>query len=186
MEYRIKEFFDRRSFLKLGTFVTGMLISHGPVFAKIRPFTSERTLSFYNSHTGESLRTVYWFKGEYLGTALADINYILRDHYSGEVSPIDTRLLDLHYILHRKLEARHPFHVISGYRSPRTNALLSSTGHGVATNSLHISGKALDVRLQGFELSSVRKAAIQLREGGVGYYPKSNFIHLDVGSVRYW
>jgi uncharacterized protein YcbK (DUF882 family) len=163
-----------------------MLITYRSGFARIDPLNPERTLSFYNIHTGESLRAVYWYKGEYLETALADINHILRDHRSDEVRSIDPRLLDLHYILHRKLEARHPFHVISGYRSSRTNGLLFSEGHGVATNSLHTYGKALDIRLPDIELPSLKRAAIQMKGGGVGYYPKSDFVHLDIGRIRYW
>jgi uncharacterized protein YcbK (DUF882 family) len=129
---------------------------------------------------------VYWADGRYLPGALADIDYILRDHRAGEIKPIDTRLLDLMCSLRANLEIRGPFHVISGYRSPETNALLRNRGQGVARNSLHLQGKAVDIRLPGCELSVLRRAAMKLKGGGVGYYPSPNFVHIDVGRVRHW
>jgi uncharacterized protein YcbK (DUF882 family) len=117
---------------------------------------------------------------------LAEIDHILRDHRTGEVRPIDTELLDLAHALGESLGAPGPFHVISGYRSPKTNALLRASGNGVASKSLHLQGKALDIRLPGCDLRRLRRAAVDLKGGGVGHYPGPNFIHIDVGRVRYW
>jgi uncharacterized protein YcbK (DUF882 family) len=105
---------------------------------------------------------------------------------TGEVKAIDTRLLDLAHDLGERLGDRGPFHVISGYRSPQTNALLRASGHGVARNSLHLKGEALDIRLPGTNLPVLRRAALDLKGGGVGYYPGQDFVHIDVGRVRYW
>ncbi|MBW2174784.1 MAG: DUF882 domain-containing protein, partial [Deltaproteobacteria bacterium] len=108
--------------------------------------TIERSLSLHNTHTGESLNTVYWAHGDYLSGALDDLNYILRDHRTEEIKPIDTQLLDLLHALSETLCTRQPFHVISGYRSQATNDFLRTRGRGVARNSLHIQGKAMDIR----------------------------------------
>jgi uncharacterized protein YcbK (DUF882 family) len=158
-----------------------------PVFAAIRDSASlERSLSFYNPNTKEALDTVYWSNGNYLGKALADINYLMKDRFTGEIKPIDTRLLDLLYTIGMELKAQKPFHIISGYRSPKTNALLRKQGKGAAKNSYHMQGEAVDVRLPGYGLSSLRRTAYRLKAGGVGYYPRSGFVHIDVGPVRYW
>ena len=175
---------NRRNFLKLTAFAAAGLIA-GPAFAKIGPL-KQRPLSFYNTHTGEKLRTEYWARGEYLPEGLAEINHILRDHRTNEVKPIDPRLLDLLYALQLKLGSRQAFHIISGYRSLATNDFLFRQSRGVVKNSLHICGKAADIRLPGCKLSSLRHAAMDLQEGGVGYYPTSDFVHVDVGTVRYW
>jgi uncharacterized protein YcbK (DUF882 family) len=110
----------------------------------------------------------------------------LRDHRADEVENIDTDLLDLLFALRKTLETREPFHVISGYRSAKTNATLRAAGSGVAPNSLHRLGKAIDIRTPGRELRVLHEAAVALKGGGVGYYPKSDFVHVDVGRVRYW
>jgi uncharacterized protein YcbK (DUF882 family) len=146
----------------------------------------ERSLAFYNTHTGESLKTVYWFDGNYLPEAAEEINVILRDHRTGEIKSIAPRLLDLLFTLRGELEAKEPFHIISGYRSAATNALLRTISDGIATNSLHLDGKAADIRVPGLALSALRRAAVGLKAGGVGYYPRSDFVHVDIGRVRYW
>jgi uncharacterized protein YcbK (DUF882 family) len=146
----------------------------------------ERSLAFYNTHTGQTLRTVYWLHGDYLSGALEEIDVILRDHRTGEIKSIDPRLLDLLFDLHAKLETNEPFHIISGFRSPATNALLRSSSGGIAKNSLHLDGKAVDIRIPGRAAGTLRQAAVALRAGGVGYYPRSNFVHVDIGRVRYW
>ena len=177
----------RRDFIRLG--MLGFVLSFFPrgVLAAARsPLTIERSLSLQNIHTGESLNTVYWAQGDYLPEALDDLNYILRDHRTGEIKPIDTQLLDLFHALSEKLCARRPFHIISGYRSQATNDLLRKCGRGVARNSLHVHGKAVDIRLPGCDLSVLRKSAMELRGGGVGYYPRPSFVHMDIGTVRYW
>jgi uncharacterized protein YcbK (DUF882 family) len=146
----------------------------------------DRSLFLYNLHTGEGLETVYWSRGKYIPKALADINYILRDHRTGEIESIDKRLLDLLYAIGKRLGSQNSFKIISGYRSPSTNAVLCRRSSAVAKCSLHLQGKAVDIRVPGCELSSLRNTAIALKRGGVGYYPTSNFVHVDVGRVRYW
>jgi uncharacterized protein YcbK (DUF882 family) len=145
-----------------------------------------RSLSFYNTHTGEMLATPYWESGKYLSRPLSEINYILRDHRTDRVLAIDVELLDLLYAMRLKIRSQQPFHIISGYRSPETNALLCKLNRGVVENSLHVSGKAVDIRLPGCALSFLRRVAIDLNRGGVGFYPRSDFIHVDVGRVRFW
>ena len=151
-----------------------------------RRLLAPRTLAFQNLHTGEKLNTVYFADGRYLPDAMRHIDWLLRDFRTDEVHPIDPRLLDLLAALRRRLRLRTPIEVISAYRSPVTNALLASFSEGVATNSLHMQGRAIDVRLPGRPLWAVRRAALALRAGGVGYYPRSQFVHLDVGAVRHW
>lgn len=145
-----------------------------------------RSLAFENLHTGETLHTVYWADGGYVPGALREIDRILRDHRTGEVLPIDTALMDLLYSLNRRLASDAPFGVISGYRSPATNARLRGAGAGVAVHSLHTVGRAIDIRLPGRSLTDLRDAALALRAGGVGYYPRSAFVHVDTGRVRSW
>jgi uncharacterized protein YcbK (DUF882 family) len=147
---------------------------------------NERSLSFYNLHTSESLKTVYWQGGDYLTSSLADINKVLRDHRSGQSHEIDPKLLDLLCDMRLRLDTTEPFQIISGYRSPATNAMLHSKSDGVATRSLHMDGKAVDIRVPKRSLSLVRKTALAMKAGGVGYYPSSDFVHVDVGRVRSW
>jgi uncharacterized protein YcbK (DUF882 family) len=178
---------SRRLFLRWGSL--GLLATALPgraIAAALEPSTAERRLTFFNTHTGEEIEAVYWSKGSYRKQALAEINHILRDHRTDEIKAIDIRLLNLVHALGEALDACAPFHVISGYRSPKTNALLRAEGRGVARNSLHLDGKAIDVRLPGCRLADLRRAAIRLKGGGVGYYPGPDFVHVDVGRVRYW
>ena len=145
-----------------------------------------RSLSLYNAHTGEKLRATYWCQGKYVADALTDINRLLRDHRTGDVKKIDVSLLDLLYVLRGELDSRQPFHIISGYRSVKTNNQLRKHTRGVAKSSLHTSGKAVDLYLPDRQLKTLRTAAVSLKRGGVGYYPDSGFVHVDVGNVRYW
>jgi uncharacterized protein YcbK (DUF882 family) len=147
---------------------------------------SERSLAFYNTHTGEQVISTYWLKGDYVEESLTEINRVLRDHRTNEIKNIDTTLLDLLFALRRELATEQPFHVISGYRSAETNALLRAQSSGVAVNSLHRDGKAIDIRLPGRSLGALRQTAVAMRAGGVGYYQQSDFVHIDVGRVRYW
>jgi uncharacterized protein YcbK (DUF882 family) len=140
----------------------------------------------YDLHTGERFDDVYWADGHYLPEALNRINYLLRDFRTNAVTEIDTALLDILNTLCARLDVNEPFHVVSGYRSPETNAMLRRQGRGVAKNSYHVRGKAVDIRLPGCDLSVVREAALQLKAGGVGYYPRSGFVHLDTGPTRRW
>lgn len=145
-----------------------------------------RRLSFHNLHTGESLDAVYWADGSYVPDVLRRIDTVLRDFRTGDVHPIDRRLLDLLVRLRQKLGTTESVHVISGYRSPNTNAMLRAHSEGVASHSLHMDGMAIDLRVPGRALRDVRAAALDLGGGGVGYYPASDFVHVDVGRVRHW
>lgn len=163
----------------------GCLLALGASRAVAAP-RIERALSFRNLHTDESLRAVYWAEGRVVAEGCARIAQVLRDHRTGEAHPIDCRLLDLLWSLSGALETRSPFQVISGYRSPRSNAALAAASGGVARNSLHMQGLAIDVRLEDAPLERLHGAATTLRGGGVGLYRQSNFVHLDVGRVRTW
>jgi len=147
---------------------------------------NERKLAFLNLHTGERINTAYWAEGEYLPEGLKAIETVLRDHRTGEQRKIDRDLLDMLQLLSYTMGSQNEFHVISGYRSPATNAQLSARSSGVAKRSFHMFGMAIDLRLPGHELSNLRKAALSLQAGGVGFYPGSDFIHMDTGRVRQW
>jgi uncharacterized protein YcbK (DUF882 family) len=146
----------------------------------------ERTLSFYNTHTRERLAVIYKRHGKYVLESLEKINYILRDHRSGDVHPIDPKLLDYLYDLLTEVGNHGEVHIISGYRSPQTNQKLRRRSKGVAKGSQHLQGKALDFRLPGTDTAVLRDAARKMKRGGVGYYRKSDFIQIDTGRVRYW
>ncbi len=176
---------SRRGMLRLSAAAGACALLPAPALANV-PRQGERRLAFYNLHTGERTAATYWADGSYLTDGLSEINHLLRDFRTGEVRAIDRRLLDLLYALQDTLDTRDPFHVISGYRSPKTNASLASTGRGVAKQSLHMRGMAVDIRLPGQRLGDLRDAAKALRGGGVGYYAGSNFVHVDIGRVRYW
>lgn len=176
---------SRRGFLKMSA--AAMLAAAVPGQALAAMSTgAERKLSFYHLHTGEKLDAVYWADGAYQQDSLGEIYHLLRDFRSGDVNPIDTGLLDLLHNLSMKLDTTAQFHVISGYRSPNTNAMLAKHSHGVARHSLHMDGLAVDIRLPGRDLADVHRAALSLKSGGVGYYPVSDFVHVDVGRVRQW
>ena len=147
----------------------------------------ERSLSFDHTHTRERLSLVYAAGGAYIAQALGKLNHFLRDHYSGDVGLIDPHLFDLLHRVKSELGAKEPFQVISGYRCPTTNSSLRNTrGGGVATRSLHMDGKAIDIRIPGVPLAELRDAALSLRAGGVGFYPREQFVHVDTGRVRSW
>jgi len=174
---------DRRSVLRLGF---GLVTSLGAAPAFGRAVPSSRTLAFDNVHTGERLEATYWESGAYHPDALAAIDHILRDYRTDEKIEMDTRLLDLLHALQATLGSRRRYEVLSAYRSPSTNAALFEEGHGVAEHSFHMAGKAIDIRLPGRSLPVLRRAALRLRRGGVGYYPHSGFVHVDVGPLRRW
>ena len=175
---------SRRRFLKWATASACAVTT--PLFAGNGPLTSERKLAFYNMHTGESLSVAYWEQGQYIRESMTVLNRLLRDHRTNEIAPIDNRLFDLLYLLHEKLGSSQPFHVISGFRSPVSNAKLATPGSGVAKGSLHMKGQAIDIYLPECELTALRDAALALHSGGVGYYPNSGFVHVDIGRVRSW
>jgi uncharacterized protein YcbK (DUF882 family) len=177
----------RRDFLKAGALALAGCFVPGTLCAAVRGLqVKERALDLYNTHTGEHLKAVYWSDGRYLSSALSDINHILRDHRTEEIHPMDMDLLDLLHTIHQGACSGEPLHIISGYRSPFTNARLREHSGGVARNSLHMQAKAADIRLPGCTLPELRSIAMSLKAGGVGYYPGSDFIHVDVGRVRYW
>lgn len=145
-----------------------------------------RRLAFDNLHTGEKLDIAYWEDGAYVPSALTEVNWVLRDHRNNQVHEIEPRLLDLLTALSKRLDAGPKFEVISGYRSPQTNALLHAQSSEVARGSLHMLGEAIDIRMAGLDLAYLHRAALSLDLGGVGYYPESDFVHVDIGRVRQW
>jgi len=175
---------DRRQFLHATSVLalSGMASPASALVSENRP----RRLGFQCTHTGECIDAEYWADGRYLPDATAAIDHVLRDFRTGEIHPIDTDLLDLLHSLRSSLDSQESFHVISGYRSPKTNAALQSKSSGVATKSLHMRGMAIDIRLPGRKISEVHRSALALEAGGVGYYPASDFVHVDVGRVRRW
>ena len=184
---------DRRQFLRLGSvaalggaaYLGGVL--PGSVLASVtQQSVPPRALSFFNTHTAETLELVYFERGEYLADALQAINRLLRDHRTDEIKTIDVHLLDLLFTITEKLDAQQPLQVVSGFRSPRSNAQLRSSGHGVAKKSYHMTGQAIDIRIPETSLRSLRQVAIDLKGGGVGYYPRSGFVHVDTGPIRTW
>lgn len=178
---------SRRGFLTcVASGVAMSLVAPGALAAVKPASVRDRKLSFYNTHTGEKLSTTFWADGDYVDDAVEDISWILRDHRTETVSSIDRKLIDLLYQLQTKVDHQGEFHVISGYRSPTTNEMLSQKSSGVAKHSYHTLGQAIDIRLPGFKTAKLHKAAKSLQAGGVGYYAKSDFVHLDTGRVRYW
>lgn len=155
--------------------------------ARIGADDAARMLQLSHTHTGERLAVEYFGAGHYHHEALSEVDRFLRDFRTGAVHRIDPSLLDILHQLRTATGATEPFEVISGYRSPRTNAMLRTRGGGgVASNSLHMQGKAIDIRLPGVSLKDLRDAALDLKRGGVGYYPASQFVHVDTGRVRRW
>ena len=178
---------SRRNFIGL-MLVSGIAgFSPKSIFAADSGSAAEqKSLSLYNPHTKDSFNGVYWSAGEYDRDALKKINHIMRDFRINDVKQIDRSLLDLLSKISQKLKSDKPIHVISGYRSPETNAKLRKRGKAAAKNSYHIQGKAVDIRLPGCRTSVLRRAAYRLKGGGVGYYPHQRFVHIDVGPIRYW
>jgi uncharacterized protein YcbK (DUF882 family) len=175
---------QRRSFLK-STVALASLIGMPALAKAAQSAPGERTLRLYNTHTGESLRTVFWAEGQFIPDALKDINKVLRDHRNNQVATMDPQLLLLLNDVSTKFDDSQ-LHIISGYRSPESNAKLHANSNGVAKHSMHMDGKAIDIRMPGKSLAQVHKAAMAMRRGGVGYYPDSQFVHMDTGRVRYW
>ena len=146
----------------------------------------ERSLSFYHTHTGKALTVVYYKNGAYVPAALDAIDRYLEDFRNGEEHRIDPALLDVLSDIKLKTGTRAPFQVISAYRSPQTNQMLRDTSAGVAKDSMHLRGQAIDVRLADVPLEKLRSVALGLQKGGVGFYPESQFVHVDTGRVRRW
>ncbi len=174
---------SRRHFL---TSLAAGSLALGARPARAAAAAPSRALHFNHLHTGETLAVEYFQAGRYQPDALAAVDHLLRDFRTGDVHTIDPALLDVLFDLHQAVEARRSFEVISGYRSPATNAALRQKSEGVAAHSLHMSGKAIDIRVGGVSLAGLRRSALALAKGGVGYYPASNFVHVDTGRVRAW
>lgn len=174
---------SRRRLLQFGG---GLALTLCPLARAQAAQSQERLLALHNIHTGERLQRVYWAAGDYIPDSLAEIDLVLRDWRTDDVHPMEPQLLDLLHQLHGVMGSDEPFEVISGYRSPKTNATLASASSGVAKKSLHMRGMAIDIHLPGRRLADLRDAAWGLQQGGVGYYQKSGFIHLDIGRVRRW
>lgn len=185
---------SRRDLLKAGLIgVAAGIVTvgvSGPVLAAGRMASGggAQRVSFRNAHTGDSFDGVYKVGGKYLPDAFDRINYVLRDFRTGEDYPIDPRCIDIISMVQQRTQRKDPLEVLSGYRSPRTNNMLrsASSSSGVARNSLHMTGQAIDFRMPGFSTARLRDISIDLRAGGVGYYARSNFVHVDTGKVRHW
>ena len=174
---------SRRHFVS--TLAAALPLMGAPRQVHARP-AGTRALRFEHTHTGEKLAVEYFDQGAYLPDALATVNHFLRDFRTGDVRDIDAGLLDLLHGLTSLTETTRPYQVISAYRSPITNASLRRASEGVAAGSLHMAGQAIDIRLGDVPLDKLRKAALAARRGGVGYYPASNFVHVDTGRTRFW
>jgi uncharacterized protein YcbK (DUF882 family) len=176
---------SRRQFMQLGLAALACTAAT-PALAAMPRIKGVRAMALHNMHTDEKLHVTYWKDGAYDRAAWSKINHILRDHYSGDEHPMDIRLMDLLYDLQHRVHNDRPVEIISGYRSPKTNMMLASYSDGVAKNSYHTKGMAIDIRMPGTSLRQVENAALTMRRGGVGYYPDSEFVHVDVGPIRRW
>jgi len=173
----------------LGAFAA-TTISAAPTFSNAAGFLRGggdiRRIRMYSGRTGERIDTIYWIQGEYIGEALREINLFMRDWRTDQTKNVDTRTIDIMAASHNLMEASEPYLLLSGYRSPQTNAMLRRRSSGVARNSLHMKAQAADLRLQSRSVRQMAQAAIACRAGGVGRYTGSNFVHMDCGPVRDW
>ena len=174
---------SRRAFLTSAATAVPFLATPLATFANS---VEQRSVSFVHTHTGEHLTATYFRGGQYDPASLERVNYLLRDFRRGEVASMDTGLLDILHDLKVLANRDSTFEIISGFRSPATNEQLRAKSGGVAEKSLHMQGKALDIRLTGFSTKKLQQLAMSLRRGGVGFYDSSDFIHVDTGRVRYW
>ena len=172
--------------LKAGLGLVAAVATPVPAWARSLVKKPSRELAFLNLHTGERIRAEYVHNGQYVPGALHAVSVLMRDHYNNKIHPIDPHLLDIAQVLQSRVGSRGVFNVVCGYRSPETNALMHEASAGVAVHSMHIQGRAMDIRLPGTRLASLRKAAVALKMGGVGYYPEDDFVHIDSGAVRKW
>jgi len=165
-------------------FVTTTLLPDFAFAAKALPTT--RSLGFRNLHTGEEVKATYLRDGRLQHDGVKALNFALRDWRNGEVWQMDPKLFDLLYALRQRMDSKQPFELISGYRSPQTNAQLAAQSNGVAKRSLHMQGMATDIRLPERDLLALHRTALAMKAGGVGLYTKSGFVHVDTGRVRHW
>jgi len=173
----------------LGAFAFAALVA-APTYSNAAGFLRGagdiRRISMYSGRTGERLDTIYWIEGDYIGEAMREINVFMRDWRTGSAIEMDSRTIDIMAASHRMMDVSEPYMLLSGYRSPQTNAMLRSQSSGVARNSLHMRGQAADLRLDGRSVSQMARAAAACRAGGVGRYSGSNFVHMDCGPIRTW
>jgi uncharacterized protein YcbK (DUF882 family) len=176
----------RRTALRAGLGLIAAAAMPVPAFAKVLINHPSRELSFVNLHTGEKLKAEYVHNGAYVPSAIRAISYLMRDHHNNQVRQIDPHLIDVAHMLHGRVGSKGPIDIVCGYRSPETNAMMHEISAGVAVHSMHIQGKAMDIRIPGTRLGSMRKSALALGLGGVGYYPEDDFLHIDTGPKRAW
>ncbi len=160
--------------------------TYSKAFGFLRGAGDIRRISMYSGRTGESIDTIYWIEGEYITEALKEINYFMRDWREDAVTTMDPRTIDIVTAAHRLLDTDEPYLLLSGYRTPKTNAMLRRRSSGVAKNSLHMKGEANDLRLSSRSVDQIYNAALACNAGGVGKYSRSNFVHMDCGTVRSW
>jgi len=182
-----KSLLTRRGVLRAFAATT---IAAAPTFANaagyLRGSGDIRRLSMYNGRTGENLDTIYWIEGKYIKDAIKEINYFMRDWRQDQTKSMDIRNFDIMAASHNLMDVTEPYMLLSGYRSPKTNAMLRSRSRGVAKNSLHMKGQAADLRLNSRSVNQIFKAGMSCGGGGVGKYSRSNFVHMDCGQVRSW
>lgn len=180
---------SRREIIKAGLWAaagTVLFPSLAEAAAVKMPKIGSYDINFVNSHTGESFSGTYRVGNKYLPDAFEEINYVLRDFRTNEVFPIDPRVIDIIYMVRRKTGRNQALEILSGYRSPKTNNMLRQASSGVARNSMHLSGQAVDFRMAGVSTRGLRDIAVGFKAGGVGYYPRSDFVHVDTGKFRTW
>lgn len=173
----------------LGIFAAGIVAAaptYSNAFGFLRGAGDIRRIRMYSGRTGESLDTIYWIDGKYIPEALKEVNHFMRDVRTGTTHKIDARTLDIMAAAHKMMDVSEPYMLLSGYRSPKTNAALRANTRGVARNSLHMQGQAADLRLKSRSVSQMARAAEACASGGVGRYSRSNFVHMDCGPVRHW
>ena len=173
----------------LGAFAA-IVVSAAPTYSNAAGFLRGggdiRRIKMYSGRTGERIDMIYWIEGNYIKDAVKEVNYFMRDWRTNDVYKMDLRNIDIMAAAHNLLDANEPYMLLSGYRSPKTNAMLRARSGGVAKKSLHMRGQAADLRLSGRSVQQVAKAAAVCRGGGVGRYSGSNFVHMDCGTVRTW
>ncbi|MDR0809365.1 MAG: DUF882 domain-containing protein [Gemmobacter sp.] len=173
----------------LGVFAATAVVAaptYSNAFGLLRGAGDIRRIRMYSGRTGESLDTIYWVEGKYIKEVLKEINYFMRDWRTDDAVSMDARTLDIMAASHRLMDVSEPYMLLSGYRSPKTNAMLRSHSRGVARNSLHMKGQAADLRLKSRSVGQMARAAESCASGGVGRYSGSNFVHMDCGPVRHW
>ncbi|MEY4982403.1 MAG: hypothetical protein RIR62_669 [Pseudomonadota bacterium] len=173
----------------LGVFAASVVVAaptYSNAFGLLRGAGDIRRIKMYSGRTGESIDTIYWIEGEYIPQVLKEINYFMRDWRTDDTTKMDARTVDIMAAAHRLMDVSEPYMLLSGYRSPKTNAMLRGRSSGVARNSLHIKGQAADLRLKSRSVSQMARAAEACASGGVGRYSRSNFVHMDCGPVRHW